>query len=411
MARTARRTAVGVIYRHSRECTDRDLCGNRCNTSHTPWEAWVYSKRDKKKIRQRFDSQAAARGWRIDALKAVKDKKLRAPTSKTLRQEVDEWLSGARDGRILNRRKQRYKPSVLRLYDMALRKRVLDELGDRRLADIDHGDLLELKEELLGAGCSASTIRNAFVPLQAIYRRAVRNGTVPMNPALDLELPTPESRKRAATPAQALELLETLGDLRPLWATAFYAGLRRGELQALRVRNVDVEADTLGVEKGWDPIDGEILPKSEAGVRQVFLLDTLQPLLTPLVEDRPPDAFVFGGPTSPFDARSTERKARRLWSAENGKRLKRTEETGAEAVLVEWFGLHEARHSFSTFMDHAGISETRADRYMGHSALGVAGRYRHLLPGQISEDAKRVDEYLLGSTAGKVVELKRPAVG
>jgi integrase len=288
---------------------------------------------------------------------------------------------------------------------------VLDELGDRRLADIDHGDLLELKEELLGAGCSASTIRNAFVPLQAIYRRAVRNGTVPMNPALDLELPTPESRKRAATPAQALELLETLGDLRPLWATAFYAGLRRGELQALRVRNVDVEADTLGVEKGWDPIDGEILPKSEAGVRQVFLLDTLQPLLTPLVEDRPPDAFVFGGPTSPFDARSTERKARRLWSAENGKRLKRTEETGAEAVLVEWFGLHEARHSFSTFMDHAGISETRADRYMGHSALGVAGRYRHLLPGQISEDAKRVDEYLLGSTAGKVVELKRPAVG
>jgi len=73
----------------------------------------VYSKRDKKKIRQRFDSQAAARGWRIDALKAVKDKKLRAPTSKTLRQEVDEWLSGARDGRILNRRKQRYKPSVL----------------------------------------------------------------------------------------------------------------------------------------------------------------------------------------------------------------------------------------------------------------------------------------------------------
>jgi len=130
-----------------------------------------------------------------------------------------------------------------------------------------------------------------------------------MNPALDLELPTPESRKRAATPAQALELLETLGDLRPLWATAFYAGLRRGELQALRVRNVDVEADTLGVEKGWDPIDGEILPKSEAGVRQVFLLDTLQPLLTPLVEDRPPDAFVFGGPTSPFDARSTGKTA------------------------------------------------------------------------------------------------------
>ena len=75
---------------------------------------------------------------------------------------------------------------------------------------------------------------------------------------------------------------------------------------------------------------------------------------------------------------------------------------------MEWFGLHEARHSFSTFMDHAGVSETRADRYMGHSARGVAGRYRHLLPGQIAEDAKRVDEYLAGTNAGKVVEMELP---
>ena len=80
-------------------------------------------------------------------------------------------------------------------------------------------------------------------------------------------------------------------------------------------------------------------------------------------------------------------------------------------VFVEWFGLHEARHSFSTFMDHAGVSEARADRYMGHSAPGVAGRYRHVLPEQIAEDAKRVDAYLAGATAGKVVEMKRPAVG
>jgi len=107
--------------------------------------------------------------------------------------------------------------------------------------------------------------------------------------------------------------------------------------------------------------------------------------------------------------RATERKARRAWNAENEQRQRKAEE--AKAVLVEWFTPHECRHSFSTFMDHAGVSETRADRYMGHSALGVAGRYRHLLPGQIAEDASRVDDYLTGSTAGKVVEIKRPAVG
>jgi hypothetical protein len=45
----------------------------------------------------------------------------------------------------------------------------------------------------------------------------------------------------------------------------------------------------------------------------------------------------------------------------------------------------------------------------GHS-LGAVD-YRHLLPGQIAEDARRVDEYLSGAVAGKVVEMKRPAVG
>jgi integrase len=405
--------ATGVLYRHSRECIKRKRqndCGNKCNGSDTPWEAWVWSKRDSKKIYERFRTHAEAKGWRTDASKLVKDKKLRAPSSKTLRQEVDEWLAGARDGRIQNRRKQRYKPSVLRLYETTLTLRVLPELGHRRLADIDHADLLELKEQLLGEGCSPSTIRNTFTPLQAVFRRALRSGAVPTNPTLDLELPSAGSRDRAATAARAAELIDAIGDLGPLWATAFYSGLRRGELQALRVQNVNLEAGTISVEHSWDRVEGEILPKSDAGVRQVFVLEALRPLLAPLVEGRASNEFVFSS-ASAFDARATERRARRTWGAENARREKKAEKDGEDAMLVEWFGLHEARHSFSTFMDAAGISETRADRYMGHSAKGVPGRYRHLLPGQIAEDASRLDEYLSGAIAGKVVEMKRPAVG
>jgi integrase len=395
----------GIRTRHSRACASRS--GARCNCDPT-YEAWVYSKRDEKKIRKSFSGKgalAAAKGWRTDATKAVKDRKLRAPSSKTLREEVGEWLIGAREGRILNRRKERYKPAVIRIYEISLTKRVLPELGHRRLSDIDHSDLLELKEQLLGGGCSASTIRNTFVPLQAVYRRAVRSGSVPVNPALDLELPTPASRDRAATPAQAAELIETLGDLDALWAAAFYAGLRRGELRALRVRNVDVEANTISVEHGWDAIEGEIQPKTAASVRQVFLCATLRPYLLPLIEGRDSDAFVFGSAATTFDPRATERRARRAWNEKNAKRQEEAAKAETEAVLVEWFGLHEARHSFSTFMDHGGVSEARADRYMGHAAPGVAGRYRHLLPGQIAEDARRVDEYLAGATAGKVVAI------
>jgi integrase len=118
----------------------------------------------------------------------------------------------------------------------------------------------------------------------------------------------------------------------------------------------------------------------------VFVLDTLATFLRPL-QDRwsDPDGLFFGvASDQPFEPRAVERKAQR-----------------ALASGDERFTFHEARHSFSTWLDAAGISETRADRYMGHAAPGVAGRYRHQLPGQIAEDAKRVDAYLDGAAPGR----------
>ncbi len=391
---------TGIRTRHSRGCKTRQ--GGRCNCSPT-FEAFVYSKRDGKKIRRSFPTHAAAVGWRTDARKDVRDKRLRAPTSRTLSQEVAEWLEGARAGRILNKRERPYKPGVVRNYELALRLRVLAELGDRRLDDIDLGDLLALKEQLLGEGHSGSTIRNSFVPLQAIYRRARRNGTAAINPTIDLGLPTAGTRERVATPGEAAELIEALPELeRALWATAFYAGLRRGEMRGLRSRDVDLEAAVASVERGWDEKEGPIAPKSVAGTRRVFLLDALRPHLAPLLDrDGDPDDLLFGyGGAAPFDPRAVARKAQRAWAAANKERAE------ADLSPLPAFTFHEARHSFSTWLDHAGVSPDRADRYMGHSTSStVPGRYRHLLPGQMAKDAELLDEYLAGATAGKVVAL------
>jgi len=42
----------------------------------------------------------------------------------------------------------------------------------------------------------------------------------------------------------------------------------------------------------------------------------------------------------------------------------------------------------------AGISEARADRYLGHAGTTVSDRYRHRLRGQLDSDAARLDDYL-----------------
>jgi hypothetical protein len=61
--------------------------------------------------------------------------------------------------------------------------------------------------------------------------------------------------------------------------------------------------------------------------------------------------------------------------------------------------LHQCRHGFDSFLDAAGISEARADRYMGHAQNSVGDRYRHRLRGQLAEDAARLEDYLRGEAA------------
>jgi integrase len=77
------------------------------------------------------------------------------------------------------------------------------------------------------------------------------------------------SRCRAAIshPRPAPDQIERIlaavasGD-RALSATAFYAGLRRGELYALRPKDVDLAGGVIHVRHGWDRVEGEIDPKS-----------------------------------------------------------------------------------------------------------------------------------------------------
>jgi hypothetical protein len=71
---------TGITARHSRTCASRET-GAHCNCTPA-YEAWVWSKRDAKKIRQTFTGKGAlaeAKGWRSDATRAVRLKKMRAP--------------------------------------------------------------------------------------------------------------------------------------------------------------------------------------------------------------------------------------------------------------------------------------------------------------------------------------------
>jgi integrase len=118
-----------------------------------------------------------------------------------------------------------------------------------------------------------------------------------VNPTLGLALPAVRARReRVARPEEAAALIAAApaGD-RGLWATALYAGLRRGELMALRWEDVDFDAGLIRVERGWDKAEGPIEPKSLAGRRRMPMA---QPLRAHLAAHRPASGsagdLVFG---------------------------------------------------------------------------------------------------------------------
>ena len=73
------------------------------------------------------------------------------------------------------------------------------------------------------------------MPLRVIFRRALRDDAVALNPCDGIELPANRGRRdRIVSVEHAAKLISALTESsdRALWACALYAGLRRGELMA-----------------------------------------------------------------------------------------------------------------------------------------------------------------------------------
>jgi integrase len=384
--------AEGIRKRHSKGCPAREGGRCRCNAG---WEASVYLAREGRKVRRSFAREAEAKSWRNDARGAIVARAQQGSAQLTLEQGAWLWLEAARTGRVRDRSGHSYKPATMREYARVLRLRVLPEFGSSRLAAITRGDLQEFVDRMLAQDMAASTIRNTINPLQAIYRHAVRREVVPLNPTRDLELPVARGRRdRIATATEAARLIDALpvGD-QPIWATAFYAGLRRGELQALRGEDVDLARSEIHVQRSWDQHEGPIPPKSKAGIRTVPLLGVLRPHLGAASRDA---ALIFGrNAGKPFDPKAIGDRAKRAWVIANDREREDADGGGPEPDALRPITLHECRHTFASLLIDAGVNPKAIQEFMGHATIEETfSRYGHLMPGARDQARQLVDAYL-----------------
>jgi integrase len=372
---------TGILVRHSLKCASRE--GRKCSC-RPGYQANVWSQRDGKRMRKTFTTLAAARAWRAEAQVAIGSGKLRAPLATTVHAAAEEFIAGMSSGRVRTKSGDLYKPSVIRGYERELRERVVPALGAKRLGDLQRRDVQRFADDLLAEGLDPSTVRNVLMPLRVIVRRAIEDGDVAVNPTAHLRLPAVRGRReRIASPEEARRLLEALPERdRPIWATALYAGLRRGELMALRWEDVDLPRGVIHIERAYDgKARVEVEPKSHAGRRTVPIVGALRDdLLAHKAREGRDCGLVFGStPTTPFEASNLWRRAQVAWK---------------QAGLTP-IGLHESRHTFASVLIAAGVNAKAITTYMGHASIQTTyDLYGKLMPGSESESAALVDAYL-----------------
>ena len=137
-----------------------------------------------------------------------------------------------------------------------------------------------------------------------------------VNPTLGLAFPAVLGRRdRIAPPREAsLLIASTPVRDRAIWATAFYEGLRFGELRALRWEDIDLSSGTISVVRSWDEKEGVVGPKSIAGTRRVPIPNVLREEIERTREQRLWDEGLAFGRTepTPFGSTGVYKRAREV---------------------------------------------------------------------------------------------------
>jgi integrase len=281
------------------------------------------------------------------------------------------------------------KVSTVNDYRSIINTHLLPTFGEERIEDITVGALetfqAGLAKRIFGGRPITPRTRNKILNvLHGIFARARKVWGLPLNPAAELERhPGRNSGDiEVFSPEEVHALLRAAGDDHDaaLYATAAFAGLRMGELRALRWRDVDFRRSVIRVRSSYAA--GELSVPKSGKVRSVPMVDEVAQRLA-----------VLGGRerfTGDDDLVFCEEGGSWL----NDDRLRRRYRKSLDAAQLRRLRFHDLRHTFGSLaITRADIVEVQA--WMGHADIQTTMRYLHYRDrGQAAErlaDAFRVN--------------------
>jgi integrase len=297
-----------------------------------------------------------------------------------------EWL------RYVEHDRQR-RATTLRDYRHVVDRVLVPTFGELPLTDQTSEMVDAFRAHHVDEGrLKARTINKYLVLLNGILKRAQRHYGLTTNAAAGVERqPVRRATEFRVLSGEEVELLArtirggthhakaqrklTNAELRArrvsdtqdagLILTAAYAGLRLGELRALRWRDVDFERRIIHVRRAFTQANEDV-PKS-GRARAVPMVDQVARALDGLSRRKQwtaPDELVFPNPTGGFLEDSALR--RRYYRA-------------LKQAKIKHLRFHDLRHTFGTLaVQEFPLSDVKA--YMGHADIATTMIYVHHVP-------------------------------
>lgn len=391
---TRRTRRQGVFARHRKSCRLEDG-GARCSCQPSYYGV-VYDRSSKKPAyTRRFPTAEAAATARRDLLEQLSRGQITTDRGLRLGDARARFVKAAREGRALNKRGRRYKPSAIDNIESSLQTHVEPTLGRRRLVDIRRGEVQAIVDELTPVK-SGSRVRNVVNSVRALYRWAQERDLATHDPAQHVRLPAMNATpiERVASPAEFDRLLACLDPVDALaYALAGYGMARAAQIKRLRWKEVDFKLKAVELGAEWEAA------KYEASHRVVPAVPPLMSLLRAVYieQGRPAgDQLVIpprhASKTGLFSTAGLANRAGERWTK----------------AKLEDITLQECRHTAATWLDAAGVSPKVSSVLMGHAAPKrqqdaapiTLARYTHALPQDIERARKQLADYLALSTKG-----------
>lgn len=286
------------------------------------------------------------------------------------------------------------------LYNKFVRKK----LGKKKISEIKYSDVMFFYMELVKKHMQINTLENIHTILHPTFQLAVRDAIIRTNPTDGVMAELKKKMGKSAGVRHALTLEQQRAFVNyvsnsqshfrwaPLFIVMLGTGCRIGEIVGLRWEDIDLENRMININHQVvyytrEESDTRVakyavsLPKTEAGVRDIPMLDAVYDAFlkereyqeefgqnTTVIDGM--SGFIFTNRyNSMHNAQSVNRAIKRIIQDYNAEEVLAAKREKREAIILPNFSCHHLRHTFCTRFCERESNVKIIQTIMGHSDI------------------------------------------